>query len=56
MGADGIPGDLYKILCTHMAPFILEITNRISEGQAIPDAWKIGEITHIRKKKYHNWT
>ena len=51
MGSDGITGEVYKVLWARLAPFIRDIANRIITGETIPDAWKIGAMTHIRKKK-----
>ena len=46
MGADGIPGEVYKILSAQIEVFTQEITNNIYAGQPMPESCKIGAITH----------
>ena len=53
-GADGIPGELYRILYKHLGRSILHIANNITHGDEIPKQWTEGEIVHIRKKRKHS--
>lgn len=50
MEKDGIPGDAYQVLGGILTKFILELMNNITAGQPMPGNWKIGAMTHIRKK------
>ena len=39
----------YKILRSQIETFVQQILNNINAGQPMPEIWKIGDITHIRK-------
>ena len=52
MGADGLTGEVYKILQAYIAPLKQELMNNINAGQPMPYTRKVGEITHMHKKQH----
>ena len=50
-GGDGIPGEAYKAIRTHIAQPIRIVMNKIQLGNELPEQWTRGEIEHIYKNK-----
>jgi len=50
-GADGIPGEVYKVLGNWITKPMTKILNKIHQGDEIPPEWKNGAIVHIYKQK-----